>query len=628
MVACAAQGAAQGVADGVADGAAQPAAWERIPLGEHAWTGFTHAVGIGESAYFLHDRTVKVRRGDGSWERWEDILPYPVSAFSAARSDSKGNIVVLPGDEKPGFVLDVRAGRVIKSYPALAVKTMRGCQLALDANDVPHVAIGGCRKSWGRVVNDKWEELPGLNTVTALGMFSAGLYFIGDKFIAFGDHHVNNYFLDTGTWPHKGKLYTQLGFRPALDRGGMGCQDPDSGTICLTLGKGSRSLGVIMMSTGKYHHVRPRLPFPLWDEDRSLYITGAGQSKRINLLSRREGAIFRLPVMSMRRIGDNGDKRAEEGSPWIVWNTSRNGSHGDLARERDSVCNLVFIDPYVYVQRKNIVRQIHYKTIRHSKTQAGYKYGNKFATVGAACCYDGSKRLYLCNGYSKDFWVIELKEHRDDPGVDTGELRAISEVLTRELATLPLNSYSSTKFINNENGGGNTVMAFYKQDVYALFDPVTRILWRYSTEENRWSHEAILPAGLPYDSRSGIDMFSHDGRLWVLSKNRLTSYARETGWAEVEELDFEYSSDGGMACFDPQTQMVYVALGSASRDLATIHLPSRTQKVLEDYFPDCVSVHGRRIYIGRLEGKKYLSIFRGHDSAEHWRMELPADGKL
>jgi len=280
------------------------------------------------------------------------------------------------------------------------------------------------------------------------------------------------------------------------------------------------------------------------------------------------------------------------------------------------------------VQRKNIVRQIHYKTIRHSKSQAGYKYGRKFATVGAALCYDGAKRVYLCNGYSKDFWAIELKEHRDNPGVDTGELREISEVVTRELAALPRNSYSSTKFINNENGAGNTAMVFYDREVYAVFDPVTRILWRYSPEQDRWFQEGILPAGLPYDSRSGIDMFVHDGRLWVLSKNSLTSYAKETGWADVEELDFEFSSDGGMACFDPETQMVYVALGAGSRDLATIHLPSRTQKVLEDHFPDCVSVHGRRIYIGRLEGKKYLSIFRGHDSAEHWRMELPADGKL
>jgi len=608
--------------------AAQQGTWERIPLGKHAWTGFTHAIGIGDSGFFLHDRTVEHRRPDGTWERWDNVLPHPVGPFSAARQDSKANIVVLPGNEKPGFVLELSTRKVIKTYPALAIKTFRGCQLALDAQDVPHVAIGGRSKSWGRVIDGKWEDLPGLATVTPVGMFSSGLFFVGDKFIAFGDHHVNNYFPATKSWPHKGKLFTQLGIRPALDRGGMGCQDRQTGTVCLTLGKGSRSLGLIMVHTATYHHVRPRLPIALWDEDRSLYVTGAGGNRYLNLLSRREGAIFRLLVSSMHTIGTRGDKRAEAGSPWIVWNTSQGGSHGDLARERDSVCNLVFVEPFIYLQRKNIVRRIHYKTIEHSKTQAGHLYGKKFATMGAAFCYDGSERVYICSGYSRDFWALELKQRRDKPGVNTDELVDIPEVLTRTLHPLPVNTYSSDSYINNDNGGGNTAMTFHDQDVYAIFDPVTRILQRYSPKRNMWFRETVLPAGLPYDNRSGIDIFSHDGRIWVLSKDRWTSYSKETGWAKVGELEFEFSSDGGMACFDPETQMVYVALGAGSRDLATIHIPSRRQKVLKDHFPDCVSVHGRRLYIGRLDGKKYLSIFRGHDSAEHWRMELPADGKL
>jgi hypothetical protein len=74
--------------------------------------------------------------------------------------------------------------------------------------------------------------------------------------------------------------------------------------------------------------------------------------------------------------------------------------------------------------------------------------------------------------------------------------------------------------------------------------------------------------------------------------------------------------------------MVYVAIGGGTRDLATIHLESREQKVFKDHFPDTVSVHGRRVYIGELDGSKYLGLFRGHDTAEQWRLKLPADGRL
>lgn len=607
---------------------AKQAAWERIPLGEHAWNGFTHAVGIGEDAYFLHGRTIEHRRIDGTWDRWDDVLPDPVGPFSAARQDSKGNIVVLPGDLKPGFVFDPRTKTVIRTYPALALRIDRGCQLALDDKDVPHVAVGGRNKNWGRVVNGKWEDLPSLNTVTPLGKYSAGLFFAGSRFIAFGDHHVNKYDIATKTWPHKGKLYCQLGFRPALDRGGMGCQDPETGAVCLTLGKGSRSLGFVLLTTATYHHLRPRLPFALFDPDRTLYITGTGARKHLNLLSRREGALFRIRVASLICIGTNGDKRAEVGSPWVVWNSSNAGSHGDLSRERDSVCNLVFVEKFIYLQRKNIVRRINFKTINHSKSQAGFKYGKKFATMGAAFCFDGRDRIYICNGYNRDFYSLELRRTTAAPTVNTGKLIDIPDVLTRTLHPIPLNTYSGSGEIDNDNGGGNTSMVCHGADVFALFDPVTRIMRRYSLKRNMWFLETVLPAGLPYDNRSGIDMFSHRGRIWVLSKNKLTSYSRKTGWAEIEDLGFEYSSDGGMACFDPETTMIYAALGNGSRSLATMHLTSRESKVLENYFPGPISVHGRRIYIGRLEGKKYLAIFRGHDSAEHWRMELPADGRL
>ena len=144
----------------------------------------------------------------------------------------------------------------------------------------------------------------------------------------------------------------------------------------------------------------------------------------------------------------------------------------------------------------------------------------------------------------------------------------------------------------------------------------------------RWCLDHAVAAESPGLTDSLCTTVGIDGGALPQRLGDVVGGAVDAGWAPVEDLNFEYSSDGGMACFDPETQMVYVALGGGSRTLATVHLPSREQKVLEKHFPDAVSVHGRRIYIGRLKGKKYLSIFRGHDSSEHWRMELPADGRL
>ena len=60
------------------------------------------------------------------------------------------------------------------------------------------------------------------------------------------------------------------------------------------------------------------------------------------------------------------------------------------------------------VQRKNILRQIHFKTFQHSANMGGATYGDRFATIGAALCYDGKRRIYLCNGYERRFWAVEL----------------------------------------------------------------------------------------------------------------------------------------------------------------------------------------------------------------------------
>jgi hypothetical protein len=372
------------------------------------------------------------------------------------------------------------------------------------------------------------------------------------------------------------------------------------------------------------------LPLLLEDGDRTMYVTGVSGNKRLNILSRSNNALYRIKAVDLRGVGTHGDDgKADVGTEWELWNADHMGSRGDLARERDSVCNAVFVKPYLYTQRKNILRQVHFKTFRHSANMGGATYGDRFATIGAALCYDGKRRIYVCNGYETKFWAAELYVKAGPNGGPQPELVPISFMKATELARLPINKYAAgTRYINHDNGGGNTSMVFHDGDVYALFDPTTRVIHRFIVAKNLWQPETVLPVSIPYRAEHGVDMFSYAGKLWLLSKDTLATYDRDKGWSETESLDFSYSSNGGMATLDPDTGMVYVAIGGGTRDLATIHLESREQRVLKDHFPDTVSVHGRRVYIGELDGSKYLGLFRGHDTAEQWRLKLPADGRL
>jgi hypothetical protein len=83
-----------------------------------------------------------------------------------------------------------------------------------------------------------------------------------------------------------------------------------------------------------------------------------------------------------------------------------------------------------------------------------------------------------------------------------------------------------------------------------------------------------------------------------------------------------------MAALDPITGMAYVVRGEGTADFATVHLPTGVIKILPDYLPDVVSVYGRRIQVTSWGGDRYVCILRGHDTAERWRLQLPADGRL
>jgi hypothetical protein len=587
--------------------------WEGRGLGGRAWSGYTIAVSTGQTVCFLHGRDVEVLGADGGWECWEGVLPWPIGPFSDAAWDWGEGIVVVGGGE-PGFRLDLGT-RQTEEIPGLAVPSLWGTRVACDSAGVPYCAQGGGTRVFGRVRNRSWERLQRCTTVNPLGAFSAALYWIpGRAFVAFGDHHIGRFDDGALRWPAP-RAYFVMRFRPAADRGGMVCQDPETYDLYVTLGKGSRSLGVADVQSRRFFHLRPKLPIALREWGRTLFITGEGDGKRLNLLSLADRAIYSIRLGGLHRIGE-GDRLADDGSRWEIWNTSPRGSHGELVREKDSVCNVGYVGEYVYVQRKNLVRRFDRRTLAWSENGAGYKYGRYFLAPGAGLCTDGGDRFYLCTGHDQSFYALELKRPVD-PGTApaSGELD-IKHMAVSRLAALP------------EAPVGNTPMAYYRGSVYALFDPVTRVIHRYDVESDRWEAVTVVPSGVGYTTTGGADLVVVGDELVLLSGGWMARYRPERGWGEPVRVCFNHTADGGMAVADSVTELVYVAIGGGSRDLGVVSVRDGRSAVLEEFFPDPVSVHGRRMGVIQEEDGRYLYIYRGHDSAEFWRTGLPGGAVL
>jgi hypothetical protein len=590
------------------------AQWERRDLGERAWSGYTIAVSTGETVYFLHGRNVEVLGAGGEWERWDDVLPRPVGPFSDAAWDWGDGVVVVVGGGEAGFRLDLRT-RQAEEIPGLAVPSLWGTRVACDSAGTAYCAQGGRTRGFGRVSGRGWAVLEESNTVNALGAFTGGLFRFRDRgLLAFGDHHIGLFNLESGKWLAN-RVHMVMGFRPAADRGGMVCQDPDTYDLYVTLGKGSRSLGVADVQSRRFFHLRPKLPVALWDWGRTLFVTGGSDGKRLNLLSLAGRVIYSIRMEGLHRIGE-GDRLADEGSRWEVWNTSPRGSHGELVREKDSVCNVGYVGDYVYVQRKNLVRRFDRRTLAWSENGAGHKYGRYFLAPGAGLCTDGGDRFYLCTGHDQKFYALELKRPVDpQTAAAPGELD-IKDMAVTELASLP------------EACAGNTPMAYYRGGVYALFDPVTRVVYRYDVGVNRWDAATVVPSGVRYTTTEGADLVVSGDELLLVSGGWVARYRPEEGWGEPVRLCFTHTADGGMAVVDSVAQLVYVAIGGGSRDLGLVSTGEGRSAVLEEFFPDPVSVHGRRMGVIREEDGRYLYIYRGHDSAEFWRTSLPEGAVL
>ena len=584
--------------------------WERKELGDHAWSGYTISVPTDKEIFFLHGKDVEVLHQNGRWARWKNVLPNKVGPFSDATWDFATGIIVMVGRERPGFRFDF-INKKSTTVDALKLPSIRGTKIVCDSSGTIYCASGGLgNRTFGRVREGSWESLEKSTTVNSLGRYSAGLFRLGDtKLLAFGDHHIGAFNLEEQHWDEN-RAYIVMGLRPALDRGGMVSQDPDTYDIYVTLGKSSRSLGVTDVSMRRFFHLKPRLPFLLNEAGRTLYISHHPEGKRLNLLSLEQQAIYSIPLNKLQRIGVD-DRLADNQSRWEVWNTNPRGAHGELVRERDSYCNIVFVEPHLYIQRKDLVRQMNIQTMGHSENGAGYRYGKQFIAKGAGLASDGKERLYINNGHDWNFWALELNRRADGKPSKSGKRLEIKEMAVRKLAALP------------EKPDGNTAITYYRGALYALYQPVTRIVYRYDIERNRWTPQTLVPNKVPYTTEDGVDLLVHGEDLVLLSGGWMAKYRPETGWSKPTKLSFTHTADGGMAAVDNRANIIYVAIGGGSRDLGMITLMDGGSEILPDFFPDVVSVHGRRMMVIDEDDGRYLYIYRGHDTNELWRIAIP-----
>ncbi|HEX5054290.1 MAG TPA: hypothetical protein VFZ65_21100 [Planctomycetota bacterium] len=584
-------------------------AWHRTELGDRVWQDYTHAVTIAGEGFLLHGRDIEIVHADGSLDRWPGVLPRRTDAFSAVAALDDGTIVVVPGRKELAFRFDPKT-RSATDLPGFAPQTGRGARAVDDGRDGIICMPAGGTNDLLRYRGGQLESLPDVQCVNSPGKYAAGLFRIDRRLFAFGDHHVSWMDLDKLTWAGTNHLFRVLGFRPAVDRGGMVFQEPQTGVLFQTHGKDSRAIGVLLPNSDCFL-LRPRLPIGLRDSGQALFATNTGALTRLNVLSQMHSTLFWIPLADLEPV-TAASREVERGSRWQLWNLTELGVVGDLVRERDSVGNLVFIDPQIYVQRKNMMRTIEYDKWRHTPWEGAPEFGKSFAIKGAALCTDGN-RVYVTNGYSNEFFCLDL--HTTESKKTSATIVPINDALVRPLS--PLRSFPAGT--GNDDLPRNMAMVCHQGKVYALRDPVTRTLHAYDVAADTWSAVTLLPSAIHYTDELGLDLMSDGERLLLLSGDMITTWTPEQAWGPVHELGFRYSSDGGMAIYDAAAHLVYVALGGRSRDLAVVDPYDGSNKVLRDFFPDVISVYGRRLFLCERDGTRYLNIQRGHDSTEFWR---------
>ena len=572
------------------------------------WTGHTIAVrGHGKSAWLLHDRDVTRLDSDGTLERFAYVLPIPVTSLTHATPDGEGNIWFGGGPAGRVFHIEAHTWRV-REAPAIGSEVNRGFRLIMHAGEL-HMTPGRPDLSLKRLREGKWRALPDLVVVNAPGKFSAGLLSIPAGLGVFGDHHVGWLDGETNTWRKKSDVHVVLRVRPALGRGGMSTQDPESGLGFVTLGKGARALGAVDLAGRRYFHLTPRLPAGLSDPGETMYVSGAGATRRLNVVSIDQKVRWSIAVGALVRI-DHEKRSADVGSAWEVWNAMAWGSNGELVRETDGLSNMVVVGRWMYTQRKNLVRRFHLDEKRHSENMAGHAYGSEWINRGAAMATDGSSRIFMWTGHDRKLWVLHVGARADGRPVEDAGAPELHEMKVDQGAALP------------EEVGEVTALAWHGERLWAVFNHETRMLWSWDTVAPAWNREGRLPEGVRLDSAHALELLPDGDGLVVLSGKTWARRGADGAWQVGRELPFAAASDGGMAVLEPGSRRVLVILGGGSRDGGVLDLASGGAERLAARAPDAVSVHGRRIWLLESAGVRHLYVYRGHDSDELWRIAL------
>ena len=456
------------------------------------------------------------------------------------------------------------------------------------------------------IETQSWSKLGRLEVVNLPGKYSSGLVRWNGGLFVWGDHHVARYDVAKKDWS---KVFYVLRYRPSLEQGGMHALYPDAGKIFYTLGRDSNSLGVLSLDGKRFDYLRPRLPVFVSGDDETLFVAETDAGPSLYFLSPTDQALYSIPLESLEAIeASSPDKSADLGSIWEIHNVGRRGAQGDLVRSIDSFTNAVHVPPYVYYQRKNILRRLNLRT-RSSSPNGQFLFHDRFITAGAAFAYDDNGSLYLFTGHDRRFFRVDIGEMQNGEAGSGGLLahRKIEDLGAVVLAELPVQPGTSTSLVEHKGG----IWAAFASDVSSLY--------RFDISKNRWFKMAKIPElESSSESGGGLILYSAGGELYLFRGSGLYKYVADKNFDLIVRFPFEVSADGGMATYDPISEMFYVALGGGRRGMALVDPASGEVVMLADMFPDVVSVAGQRMWIH--DGELY--IWRGHDSAEIWKASV------
>ncbi|MAG55024.1 MAG: hypothetical protein CMJ83_01905 [Planctomycetes bacterium] len=585
---------------------AQPA-WTRQDLPGITWKEKTRVVVVGERVLLLHGRHASRLHADGRIETWRYALPLTITPLVSAVDADQDSFWMVGGPSGKTFRVNVHNWHV--EHQAFLGAAGAGVAACRFRNHL-WAARGDGSGYWAQLVDGKWEPRPPLVIVNPLGKFSSGLHPAGDGIAAFGDHHVAWFDMAKQAWRAKADVHIVMRVRPAIGRGGMSTWDRAKDQVFVTLGKSSRSLGILQLNQRRYFHLRPRLPIALRESGETLYVDGKGGDRRLVLVSIENEARFSIPVRDLVRIGAK-DQKADGATEWEVWNSAPYGADGELIRERDGFSNMLVVGRQMYTQRKNVVRRWHLDRRLHSKNSAGHHYGSEWITLGAAAAADPTGRIFLCTGHDRRIWALHTARRLDGKPVADAGAPDIEEMAVSELPELP------------EDTGGNTSLAWTKAGLVAVLSQKSRGLHRLDEGAGKWAQLDALPPALNYDAKYDLDVHADGDALVVVSGDHCARRDVKGVWTVLDKLPFRATTDGGMSVLDPVRRKIYVVVGGGSRDLGVIDLNTGTAELQVAALPDAVSVHGHRIWVDQVGDDRWLYVYRGHDSDELWRLRLP-----